>query len=289
MVRVIAAGERRSRRAAAERLPSSTVTMKALMASIRSNYFTFRKNDLRNIAILSVCANPYFAGEGTARPAVLPIPRGDHAMKLYDFGLSGHSHRARLFLSLIGADPELVTVDLAAAAHRRPDYLALNRFGEVPVLDDDGVIVQDSNAILVYLAKKFQRTDWLPEDPEGAAKVQRWLSIAAGKVAFGPAVARLVTVFGAQRNAEEAIARSHDLLKVMDAELGGNTWITGSLKPTIADVALYSYIARAPEGRVDLAPYANVNAWLRRIEALPGFVAFQKTPVGLEAPVGVEA
>ena len=203
-------------------------------------------------------------------------------MKLYYHPLSGHAHRARLFLSLIGAPHELVEVDLMAGAHKTPAFLELNRFGQVPVLDDGGTVISDSNAILVYVAKKFGKTDWLPEAPEAAAAVQRWLSVAAGQIAFGPAAARLVTLFGAKFNAEDVIGRAHAVLKVIDEELAGRKWIAAN-NPTIADVALYSYIARAPEGNVDLTAYRNVNAWLGRIEALPGFVAFQKSPVGLAA------
>jgi glutathione S-transferase len=201
-------------------------------------------------------------------------------MKLYHHPLSGHAHRVHLFLSLIGLAHELVPVDLAAGAHKAPEFLKLNRFGQVPVLDDDGTIVSDSNAILVYLAKKHRRTDWLPETPEGAASVQRWLSVAAGQIAFGPAAARLVTLFGAKFDAEEVVGRAHAVLKVIDGELADRTWIAAS-HSTIADVALYSYIARAPEGNVDLSAYRHVQAWLARIEKLPGFVPFQKSPVGL--------
>jgi glutathione S-transferase len=203
-------------------------------------------------------------------------------MKLYYHPLSGHAHRARLFLSLLGVAHELVPVDLVAGAHKAPAFLQMNRFGQVPVLDDDGVIVSDSNAILIYLAKKHRRADWLPETPEGAAAVQRWLSVAAGQIAFGPAAARLVTLFGAKFNAEEVVARAHAILTIVDAELEGRRWIAAA-QPTIADVALYSYIARAPEGNVDLTAYRNVQAWLSRVESLPGFVAFQKSPVGLAA------
>ena len=203
-------------------------------------------------------------------------------MKLYYHPLSGHAHRVRLFLSLLGVAHELVQVDLLAGAHKAPAFLQMNRFGQVPVLDDDGVIVSDSNAILVYLAKKHKRADWLPETPEGAASVQRWLSVAAGQIAFGPAAARLVTLFGAKFNAEEVVARAHAVLAVIDAELEGRNWIAAA-QPTIADVALYSSIARAPEGNVDLSAHRNVQAWLGRVEALPGFVAFQKSPVGLAA------
>ena len=203
-------------------------------------------------------------------------------MKLYHFALSGHAHRARLFLSLLGIPHELVDVDLKSAAQKRPEYLALNPFGQVPVLDDDDVIISDSNAILVYLATKLGRTDWLPQDAKGAAAVQRWLSVAAGDLAFGPAAARLITVFGAKHNPDDVIARAHVLLKRLEAHLAGRDWLVGTA-PTIADVALYSYLSSAPEGNVDLSAYARVNAWLRRIEALPGFVAFARTPVGLAA------
>ncbi|WP_397399931.1 glutathione S-transferase family protein [Phenylobacterium sp.] len=203
-------------------------------------------------------------------------------MKLYFHPISGHAHRARLFLSLIGADVEIIDVDLAKGQHKSSEYLALNRFGQVPLLDDDGVIVPDSNAIMIYAAKKFGRTDWLPEDPAAAAAIQRWLSVAAGQIAFGPAAARLVTIFNAGFNPEEVIGRAHAVLKVIEAELVGRQWITAD-HPTIADVALYSYIARAPEGNVDVSAYVNVKAWLGRIEALPGFVEFGVTPVGLAA------
>ena len=203
-------------------------------------------------------------------------------MKLYHFPLSGHAHRARLFVSLLGTPCEVVDVDLRSGAHKTPDFLALNPFGQVPVLDDDGTIVSDSNAILVYVATKLGRTDWLPQDAKGAAAVQRWLSVAAGDLAFGPAAARLITVFGAKHNPDDVIARAHVLLKRLEAHLAGRDWLVGTA-PTIADVALYSYLSSAPEGNVDLSAYARVNAWLRRIEALPGFVAFARTPVGLAA------
>jgi glutathione S-transferase len=203
-------------------------------------------------------------------------------VKLYDLALSGHAHRARLFLSLVGADYATVPVDLAGGEHKSPAFLKINPFGQVPVLDDDGTIIPDSNAILVYVAKKLGRTDWLPEDPEGAARVQRWLSVAAGPIAFGPAAARLVTVFGASFRPDEVIARAHAILALVEAELSARDWLAAA-HPTIADVALYSYVVAAPEGNVDLAPYPAIRAWLSRIEELPGFLPFPKTEAGLTA------
>ena len=85
-----------------------------------------------------------------------------------------------------------------------------------------------------------------------------------------------------ENHREDVIGRAHGLLKVMDAQLAARPFLVGN-SATLADIAGYSYISAAPEGNVDLAAYANVRAWLTRVEALPGFVPFQKTPVGLAA------
>ena len=202
-------------------------------------------------------------------------------MKLYHHPLSGHSHRARLFLALVGADVDVVDVDLAAGEHKTSEFLALNRFGQLPVLVDGETVIADSNAILIYVSKKLGRTDWYPNTPTKAAAVQRWLSVSAGQIAFGPAAARLITVFGADFNAEDVISRAHGVLSVIEDELEGRGWIIDGAQPTIADIALYSYIARAPEGNVDLSAYTRIRSWLARIETLDGFVPFQRTPIGL--------
>jgi len=185
-------------------------------------------------------------------------------------------------LSLLKLNAEIIRVDLANGAHKKADFLAMNTFGQVPVLDDNGTIIADSNAILEYLARRYGNGQWLPRDPAGEAAVQRWLSVAAGLVAFGPAAARLVTVFGAKFNPDEVITRAHGLLKVMELELSSKPFLTGQ-QATIADIANYTYVAHAPEGNVSLQAYPNVRAWLQRIETLPGFVGMQKTAAGLVA------
>ncbi len=201
---------------------------------------------------------------------------------LYRHPLSGHSHRVELMLSLLRLPTELKDVDLMKGAHKQAEFLAMNSFGQVPVIDDNGIILADSNAILVYLARRYGNESWLPRDAMGEAVVQRWLSVAAGQIAFGPAAARLITVFGAKLNADEVIARAHAVLAVMNNELSRQPFLSG-LNPTIADVAIYTYVAHAPEGNVDLSSYPNVRAWLQRIEALPGFVGMKKTAAGLAA------
>lgn len=195
--------------------------------------------------------------------------------KLYRHPLSGHSHRVELFLGLVGQEVELVEIDLLKGEHKSEEFLELNPFGQVPVLDDEGTVVSDSNAILVYLAKRYA-PDWLPEAPLQAAQVQRWLSVAAGELAHGPAAARLVTVFGAKLDHEALKAKSAQYLKRLEGHLLQRRFLVGE-GPTVADVALYTYTAHAPEGGVDLEPFPNVRNWLARVEALSGFVGMKKS------------
>ena len=202
---------------------------------------------------------------------------------LHCFPLSGHSHRAELMLRLLGLPFDFHQVDLAGGEQRGEAFLKLNPFGTVPVIEDDGLVIADSCAILVYLATKYDPNGaWLPRDAKGAAEVQRWLSVAQGPVFNGPCCARLVNVFGMDFDHARATAVAERLFATLDGVLDGRMFFVGQ-RPTIADVALYSYIAHAPEGGVALTPHAHLTAWLRRVEALPGFAPMAATKAGLLA------
>jgi glutathione S-transferase len=199
-------------------------------------------------------------------------------IRFYSFPLSGHAHRVELMLSLLRLPFERVDVNLMKGAHKQPDFLAKNAFGQVPVIEDGDTTVADSNAILVYLAARYDAGGaWLPRDPLGAAQVQRWLSVAAGQLAYGPAAARLVTLFGAKLDHEHCKTIAAQLFGLLEAQLSTRAFLIGD-RPTIADVALYSYTSLAPEGGVTLELYPGIRAWLERIEALPGFVPMPRTP-----------
>ncbi len=204
-------------------------------------------------------------------------------IKLFRYPLSGHSHRVENFLSILGLDAELVTVDLVDGEHKTPEFLKKNVFGQVPVLEDGPITIADSNAILTYLASKYDaKRQWLPLGAEEAASVQRFLSIAAGEIAYGPAAARLVTVFGASLDPETAIESANALLDTLETHLEDREWLAGD-HATIADIADYTYIAHAPEGNISLNGYPNIRAWLARVETLPGFIPMQATATGLAA------
>ncbi|MGF6703007.1 glutathione S-transferase [Paraburkholderia sp. MM5496-R1] len=212
----------------------------------------------------------------------MPAARPTEPIKLYTTLLSGHGHRVKLFLTLLDLPFEVIELNMKAGDNRKPEYLALNPFGQVPTIQDGELTLFDSNAILVYLAKRYGDASWLPDDPRGAAAVQRWLSLAAGQIAYGPCAARLVTVFGAPLDHQRAKQIAVKLFDVIDEELAGKPFVAGA-NVTIADIAAHTYIAHAPEGGVSLQPYPNIRTWLQRVEALPRFIAMPSTKAGLLA------
>jgi glutathione S-transferase len=198
-------------------------------------------------------------------------------IKLYDFELSGHAHRVRLMLGLINQPYEKITINLAQGEHKQPAFKALNPFSQVPVLEDDGLVIRDSIAIITHLANTYAPS-WNPKNSEQQAQIQQWLALAARNLAEGPARARLITVFGAKFDQQAVIEASHQMLAIIDGLLVDKQWMVGE-RASIADVACYSYIAHAPEGKVELDAYSNILRWLANVEALDGFVAMQPTPL----------
>ncbi len=205
-------------------------------------------------------------------PSATPI-------KLYRSPMSGHCHRVELMMSFLDIPYTTVDLDMINGAHKAPDFLKLSPFGQVPAIDDNGVTLSDSNAILVYLVQKYE-TDyaWMPTDPFEAAEVQRWLSVAAGDIFAGPCVACLVKLFGMSFDYDLAKAKTESLFATLEPMMEKREFLTG-YKITIADVACYSYISHVPEGGISLDPYPKIRAWLSRIEAHPGFVGMVRSPI----------
>lgn len=198
-------------------------------------------------------------------------------LTLYGTTLSGHVHRVALLLRMLKL-PYLF-VDTPRPARQTPEFGALNPLRQVPVLRDGDLVLADSGAILVYLARRYDPDGaWLPADPVGEALVQRFLSLAAGELAFGPAAARAVTLWGLPGDAEAARAVAVRLLAFLEQHLAERRFLAADT-PTIADLACYAYVARAPEGRISLQPYAAVRAWLARVEALDGFIPIPTSEV----------
>jgi glutathione S-transferase len=200
---------------------------------------------------------------------------------LHGTELSGHTHRVELLLRMLGLRYRYVVA--SAAVRSTEEFHKLNPLNQIPVLQDGDLIFADSNAILVYLAKRYAPgSQWLPEEPVAAAHVQRWLSVAAGEVMYGPAIARMVSQWNFPGDLKRAKQIAAVLLRFMDAHLQSRSFLAAE-HPTIADLACYSYVAHAPEGGIPLGGYPSVLAWLRRVEALPHFKPIPPSPIPPQA------
>lgn len=204
-------------------------------------------------------------------------------MKVYGHEMSGNTYKVRLFLSLLNLEYEYIQLDLMNGEHKRPEFLSINSFGQVPVLIDGETTFQDAQAILVYLARRYGGEDWFPTDAKSMSRVVRWLSTTAGEIRQGPENARLYYVFGATSiNIERATQKSHFILKLLNDHLSERTWLEFE-RPTVADIAAFPYVALAPDGRIDLSEYSNVLRWIEGVKKLPGFVGMP----GIEALASV--
>jgi glutathione S-transferase len=206
------------------------------------------------------------------------MPTHEVIMKLYGFPLSGNTHKVRLLLSALRLPYEEITVDLTTAAHKQPTFLAVNPRGQVPALDDDGTRLHDAQAILLYLARRYDSSEsWAPTRPAELGQVMQWLSFAANEVHNGPHHARLHVLMGAPVPLDFAHAVARGALEVLEQRLRDRDWLELD-RPTIADLACFPGVALAPEGRVDLRPYPAIGRWIRRIQGLPFYLSMPGLP-----------
>lgn len=196
-------------------------------------------------------------------------------IRFYRMATSGHCHRVEALMGILGLPFEPVEIDLRQGDQHQPAFLALNPFAQVPVIDDNGVVLADSNAIMIYLVQRYAPgTSWWPNDPATAARIHRWLSAAAGQLAFGAAVLRFVTLLKLSKRCDEEITRATTLCHLMEQALesGGDEAFLVDGTPTLADLSMYAYTKHLPGSGVPLGNYPAIRAWLTRVEAIPGFV-----------------
>lgn len=193
-------------------------------------------------------------------------------LKLYDFDRSGNCYKVRLLLSMLELDYVRVPIDSTTGETLTPEFKQLNPRGQIPVLVDGETRIWDSMAILVYLARRYGSDDWLPSDPLGAARVMQWLAVSENELQYGLARARVTVLFNKPFDLDQCHRDARPGLDAMQAQLENRTWLAAD-HATIADLACYPYVSLAEEGRVSLEPYPKIRAWLKRVEALPGWVA----------------
>lgn len=191
---------------------------------------------------------------------------------LYNIPVSGNCHKIRLALSFLGLDYQTYQLDLANAEQKGAAYLKLNPFAQAPVLTDGDITIRDSQAILVYLAQTYGGTDWWPKDAAQNAHLIEWLSTAANEITHGPAKLRAHYKFARDIDITLAKTTTDKVLNIIEQHLSNKQWLVGD-QVSVADIAIYPYLALAHEGHVDLTPYAHILAWLNRFESLPRYIA----------------
>ncbi|AFE04893.1 hypothetical protein COCOR_02880 [Corallococcus coralloides DSM 2259] len=209
-------------------------------------------------------------------------------MKLFFHPLSGNSRRVLLVAAHLDIPLERIVVDLTTGKQREASYLGINPNGRVPVLDDGGFVLWESRAIMVYLAEKTPGQTLLPTDAQGRADVNRWLFWCSAHMA--PANTVLVQEnFVKQRTGRgppdpAEVARGEALFAqtapVLDSHLAGRTWVTQE-RLTLADLSLAASFALAGPARLPIEGYANLRAWLGRVQELE---AWQRTAPPMPPP-----
>ncbi len=193
-------------------------------------------------------------------------------MKVYVFKPSGNSYKVRILLGLLGTPHELVYLDPKKHEHRAPEFMKINPRGEVPAIDDNGLVLWDSAACLTYIARKHGGDQWLPVEAGAMAQVMQWVSLAATEIQCGLQYGRRGVLNGRWTLGELELANAFGrvALDIMEARLKQNDWLALG-RPTIADIACFPYVETAPQGKQPLDAYPAIRAWLERCRALPGW------------------
>ncbi len=188
-------------------------------------------------------------------------------MRLYDFLDSGNGYKARLLLHKLGSPYDRIELDILEGETRTEAFLAKNPNGRVPALElDDGTVLPESNAILVYLAEGSR---FLPQDRLARAQCLQWMFFEQYNHEPSIAVARYIlrhTPDGSPRRAElpTLAEKGNAALGVMERHLESRQYFVGD-QLSVADIALYAYTHVADQGGFDLSGYPNVQAWLARV------------------------
>lgn len=198
-------------------------------------------------------------------------------LTFYDFELSGNCHKIRMMLSFLGLEYERVDVDLRKKDQLKPEFKTLNRLHKVPVLVDDGLVLRDSAAIMIYLARSHGKLEWYPDSPADMAEIQQWLSFSVNEVFNGLAMARAIVIFNREFDSRLAHAISDVALDMLEFRLREHEWLALD-RFTLADIACYPYAALAHEGGISLDEFPSIRSWFKRLENLPHYAAMPGLP-----------
>ncbi|WP_417518069.1 glutathione S-transferase family protein [Minwuia sp.] len=196
----------------------------------------------------------------------------------YDNADSGNGYKIRLLLAWLKLPHERVEIDTYAGESRTADYLARNPNGKIPTLAlDDGSFVSESGAILFHLA---QGTPFWPGERRAQTEVLQWMFFEQYSHEPNIAVLRSWSRHGSMTDERRTLwagkeAEGYRVLGIMEDHLSDRDYVVGTAI-TIADIALFAYTCVAGQGGFDMSRFPAIGRWIDRIEALPGFIPFDR-------------
>ena len=198
---------------------------------------------------------------------------------LYDYELSGNCYKLRLLLHWLGLAYTRIPIDFhPGREHKSRHFIdTINPLGQLPVLLDAGFRLRDAQAILVYLASRYDpQRRWYPDDPQTRARITLCLG-QADEITRSVSAARLHLGFGYEADLPQCQAAGQAVLRVLDDQLAENQfaqqeWLAAT-HPTIADIACFPYAALAFEAGIDLIEFPALRRWIRQLRHVPGFIA----------------
>jgi glutathione S-transferase len=204
-------------------------------------------------------------------------------LTLHDYELDDGCYKVRLLLGALGLPHKKVAVDVYPGREQLSrKYLRLNPLGAVPILVDGDVVLHGAEAILAYLAHKYDAArTWLPPAPDMFGTVMMWLGFAGGELRCAT-LARWHHMLEAEADAAALDRQSRQAFRNMDdhmtrREFDGGKWFVGSA-PTIADLALFPAIALSRDFRIEHDEYPALRRWMRHVRHVPGFVTMPGIP-----------
>jgi len=196
-------------------------------------------------------------------------------IKLHGREVSGNTYKAKLLMHLLKIEYQLIALDASQQQQKSDAFLKLNPRGEFPVLEDKSFVVWDSQAILVYLARQYasqtRYSHWYPDNATEMAHITQWLSVANDEIFHSLGKARSILKFGHDGNLDIYQKQGKTILHWIDQHLSNRNWLSTN-QPSIADIACYPYIALCEEGEISLNGYPAIHRWLKRIQALDGYI-----------------
>ena len=187
-------------------------------------------------------------------------------LKLYGANLSSPSNKVRFALHVLGVEYEYVQVKLRDGEHRKEEFLKLNPVGKIPVIDDEGFVLFESNAIIKYLARKHCPALY-PDELKTRAVIDQWMDYvslhvgaAYNRVVFNRVFAPVIGAPVDEQSLKDGLAFLERFLPIIDRQLGKHKYLTGE-ELTVADINLLATLDPSEVAEVDLGLYENIGRW----------------------------